>query len=199
MDLTLDMTGLQAVETLSGMSGCSSSLSTDAKNYRNNSPIYASMNQEKIIFNLTANTSGLVHEKHSGSGWFTYTTYDWTGNNVQAYRINISADDNPRIEGRMKQLYEKIAEIIKNKAKVVKTGKNAIVADAGKNQIYYALCAGRTVAVFFGRLDVETCDVKSYGKVSEDESIQIDDPLLSSASSMVDNSQIGDEEDSVEL
>lgn len=196
MDLTLNMDALKAIETINGMEGILTRISEDAKKNSTNDIADAQIYKGKTSINLGIDIQGLIVKKQEGSGWFSYTTYDWSKNPISSYRLSIDLGLNSRLKGRMSQFYKKVEAAVKKCGKVVKQGKNAVVVDAGNDNFYYAVWAGKSVTVFYGKYNPDLCDVELYDDVDEDSNIVAIPPgVVLKSSSGQSSAQESDEEE----
>lgn len=196
MDLTLNMDALKAIETINGMEGILTRISEDAKKNSTNDIADAQIYKGKTSINLGIDIQGLIVKKQEGSGWFSYTTYDWSKNPISSYRLSIDLGLNSRLKGRMSQFYKKVEAAVKKCGKVVKQGKNAVVVDAGNDNFYYAVWAGKSVTVFYGKYNPDLCDVELYDDADENSNIVAIPPgVVLKSSSGQSSAQESDEEE----
>lgn len=170
LGLTMNMKAYQAINTINNISGLSSSLSIEAKKYANDRSIWSKIKIRKLQSELETNINGLVIRNQRRNGWWTTTNYEWSFERaVPSFNIHFDLENNPQLKGKMHTLYETIKKAVMGIGKVVKSGKNAVVVELGKNIYYYAYWSGGRVALYYGTYEVDSINVDHFDNASEDD------------------------------
>lgn len=168
LDLDTKSTGPATIEKLNMLNGVQ--LNSEARNYSNGASIYATCHptsKSEIIVDVQ--NFGLVGQERTGSGWFSYTKSVWTDELVKSMILTVYITGNEQLQGKMRELYVKMLEAVKNTGKTVKEGKNAAVIETSPGLYYYISWGGKRIDIFYGYYDLNSCDVNAFDNASEED------------------------------
>lgn len=168
LGLDTKSTGPATIEKLNMLNGVQ--LNSEARNYSNGASIYATCHptsKSEIIVDVQ--NFGLVGQERTGSGWFSYTKSVWTDELVKSMILTVYITGNEQLQGKMRELYVKMLEAVKNTGKTVKEGKNAAVIETSPGLYYYISWGGKRIDIFYGYYDLNSCDVNAFDNASEED------------------------------
>ena len=193
LGLTTNMTAPDAIEAFGNLDNKRDWPNSSANNYTTGYNEYASGSVMfgKAKADVDINILTLIETRKVSNGWWTNTEYSWSQSPVPCYRVHVSSMDTEQLQGKMRDLYVKLAEAVKALGKEVRKGKNATVINPGNDNHYWVYWTGDQVWLYYGKIDPSQCFISEFDNVTEEEPTNALKPTIS-VSSRTDNSTDND-------
>lgn len=191
LGLDTKSTGPATIEKLNKLSGVW--LSSDAKNYSSSDITATYHPTSKSSCFVDVQNYGLVSQERTGSGWFSYYKSVWSEEYAKGMILTVNVSNNEQLQGKMREMYVKMLEAVKQTGKTVKEGKNAAVIETGPGLYYYISWAGKRIDLYYGYYSLEDCDVNAFDNATEEEYSDQVYPAIASEKNATPQEPVDDE------